>query len=483
MSNIFSQENNKENWEQLAFVLQERDKPTFIVIGFDSYATQKTIFRELKNEFSNYKFYELDLSSLSIVSLNQVFISKLPKTIVNSKPSEYIVNVFGLENSLFTVQNKNIEQSSLIAELNFEREMLFQRFPFITIVWTDSYTVGKLKKEAKDLWDWISYYFEFKSEKEADNDTINIKTGGDVFFAKDQAIVNVKYSQDNQLPKTKIFISYVREDYKIAKKLYGHLKTLGFKPWTEETDVLAGQNWKLAISNAIKESDYFLALISSHSLTKGNYIHKEIKIALEILNELPSDSIFFIPVYLDQCEPLDDKLRDIQGVNLFPSYEEGLKKILYSLGYAKNIEKINSNSIIKLDDLLSEKEIQERINLQKFLRQGYKEIINNFPLHKEHRAEKEYTTETKKIIRRLQERYDLIKLDDTSRERVINEKINIQKLLGQKYVEVEDYEKAEQSFRIALALCEQTDGLEYEKDEISFLLRQIHYQPIKNTAE
>ncbi|KPA09029.1 Toll-Interleukin receptor domain protein [Candidatus Magnetomorum sp. HK-1] len=443
MSKIFSQDNNKENWEQLAFVLQERDKPTFIVIGFDSYATQKTIFKELKNEFSKYRFYELDLSSLNIVSLNQVFINRLPETILNSKPSEYIVNVFGLENSLFTVQNKNIVQSSLIAELNFEREILFQRFPFITIIWTDSYTVSKLKKEAKDLWDWISYYFEFKREKEADNDTINITAGRDVVFGKDQAIVNVKYSQDNKLQKTRIFISYARNDFEIAKKLYDDLKDYGFHPWLDKEELLVGQNWKLAVLEAIRKSEYFLALISSKSVNQKGYIHTEMKMALDILDELHSYNIFIIPVYLEPFNP-PEHLQHIKGVNLYESYKEGFKKILMALNYSFATDKIRT-----ADKNLKHSELN---------RNWQSERINR--------------------INMLNKRYDLITLDDTSRERVIKEKINIQKLLGQEYMELEDYEKAKQSFRIALALCEQIDGLEYENDEISFLLRQIHYQPI-----
>lgn len=455
MSKIFSQENNKENWEQLAFVLQERDKPTFIVIGFDSYATQKTIFRELKNEFSKYRFYELDLSSLNIVSLNQVFINRLPETILNSKPSEYIVNVFGLENSLFTVQNKNIVQSSLIAELNFEREILFQRFPFITIIWTDSYTVSKLKKEAKDLWDWISYYFEFKTDKKAlkklsefdidiKNSQVgvlgdNVKVEGGVHFGRDK----LKDPHHNGLQKTKMFISYAREDFEIAKKLYDDLKDYGFHPWLDKEELLVGQNWNIAVTKAIKESSIFLALISYSSVDRKGYIQKEMKSALDIMDTFPSGYIYIIPVYLEPCNP-PEHLQHIMGVKLYESYKEGFKRILKVLHHA-----IKTETIKPAD-----------------------KNVKHFELNKEWRSERINR------INMLNERYDLIKLDDTSRARVIKEKINIQKLLGQEYMELEDYEKAEQSFRIALALCEQIEGLEYEKDEISFLLRQIHYQPI-----
>ena len=52
----------------------------------------------------------------------------------------------------------------MISELNFERERLFRHFPFIVILWADTYMAGELRKKAKDLWDWITCYFEFRGE-------------------------------------------------------------------------------------------------------------------------------------------------------------------------------------------------------------------------------------------------------------------------------------------------------------------------------
>ena len=136
---------NKEQWEQLLFSLEGTDKPTLIVIGYDSYLLQQTVYNELKKKFSEYKFWDLDLSSESIKSLDATFIRQVPEKILNSKHCEYIVNVFGIENSLFLTENDSIKASSLIAELNFERELLFRKYPFIIIIWTDFLTVTILK--------------------------------------------------------------------------------------------------------------------------------------------------------------------------------------------------------------------------------------------------------------------------------------------------------------------------------------------------
>ncbi|NJL60111.1 MAG: toll/interleukin-1 receptor domain-containing protein [Desulfobacteraceae bacterium] len=126
----------------------------------------------------------------------------------------------------------------------------------------------------------------------------------------------------------KVFISYAREDIETAGKLYHDLKQAGISPWMDKEDILIGENWKVAIRQAMKESSYFLALLSSNSLSKQGYVQKELKMALDILSEMPPSGIFLLPVRLDDCHPLDERLQDINWGDLFPSYEEGFQKIL-----------------------------------------------------------------------------------------------------------------------------------------------------------
>lgn len=133
----------------------------------------------------------------------------------------------------------------------------------------------------------------------------------------------------------KIFISYAKEDREIALRLYKDLKSKKIKPWIDSEDLLGGQEWKVAIREEIKTSDYFLALLSNNSISKKGYVQKEIKIALEIREEFPSAEIFIIPILIEECMPTDEILKDLHMVYLFHSYEEGLKKILRSLKLKK----------------------------------------------------------------------------------------------------------------------------------------------------
>ncbi len=46
----------------------------------------------------------------------------------------------------------------------------------------------------------------------------------------------------------KVFISYAKEDYETALKLYNDLKQVGVTPWLDKKDLLPGANWENRIS-------------------------------------------------------------------------------------------------------------------------------------------------------------------------------------------------------------------------------------------
>ncbi len=142
----------------------------------------------------------------------------------------------------------------------------------------------------------------------------------------------------------KIFISYVREDYKIAKRLYDDLKEVkGLKPWIDTEDLRVGEDWKFRIRWEIKKSSYFLALLSSNSISKKGYAQKELKIALDIRAGYPKSEIFILPIRLDNCKPRDEELQNMHWGDLFPSYKNGLREILKVVTngeYEKNDENV-----------------------------------------------------------------------------------------------------------------------------------------------
>jgi len=160
-----------------------------------------------------------------------------------------------------------------------------------------------------------------------------------------------KVDLSEKLIKTRVYISYAREDAEIAHKLYHDLYTvINLEPWLDAINILPGQNREITIRNAIKNSSYFIALLSSNSISKAGFVQKELKIALDQLSYLPSTEIFLIPVRIDECEIGDERLQELHWVDLFPSYKNGLKKIFYALGHKSDDQLKNKHIPRNKDD-------------------------------------------------------------------------------------------------------------------------------------
>lgn len=128
--------------------------------------------------------------------------------------------------------------------------------------------------------------------------------------------------------KEKVFISYAHEDLNAALKLYNDIQTNGITAWIDVEDLLPGQNKKVAIQNAMRESRYFISLLSTNSIHKRGLVQVQMKNAMDIQQEFPETDIYFIPVRLNNCEPQSFAITELQYVDLFPNWATGLKKIL-----------------------------------------------------------------------------------------------------------------------------------------------------------
>lgn len=109
----------------------------------------------------------------------------------------------------------------------------------------------------------------------------------------------------------KIFISYTRRDKKIVRQIYKELKSAGCSPWLDVEDILPGENWRRAINKAIEEADIFLAILSENSVDKRGVIQREIRLALDKMDELLPGDVFIIPLRIDDCE-IPERLKHLQ---------------------------------------------------------------------------------------------------------------------------------------------------------------------------
>ena len=126
----------------------------------------------------------------------------------------------------------------------------------------------------------------------------------------------------------RIFISYAKEDFLEANTIYEILKQNKFIAWIDTEQLLPGQDWDLEIQRAIEECNFFLACMSSNSVSKEGYVQKELKRALDILDKQPEGSIYLIPVRLEECR-VPKKFEKLQWCDFF---EEGaIKQLLNAI--------------------------------------------------------------------------------------------------------------------------------------------------------
>lgn len=220
---------------------------------------------------------------------------------------------------------------SKLTEMVIEDSPCLQEGPDLGQVWEDQIPIRARKTRAKAL------FVQLRSMHEELREHIFHGLHGDRLLPdedKNEARLSDKRSASAR-KATRVFISYAHEDIQSALRLYEQLKaTDGISPWFDKESLLPGMKWRPAIKKAIRESDFFLALLSTNSTTKKGYVQTEMKQALEIWDQFPEDKAYLIPIRLDPCEPSYEKLREVQFQDFFPSWDRGLQKVVQVINSA-----------------------------------------------------------------------------------------------------------------------------------------------------
>lgn len=129
-----------------------------------------------------------------------------------------------------------------------------------------------------------------------------------------------------------VFISYARQDGDAALRLAKDLEDAGVDVWIDVERLRPGERWRPAVGEAIERSRYFVAVLSSRSVTHRGFVQAELRSALELLREFPESQTFVIPVRLDDTEIVNRELRELNWVDMFPEWRAGLRRLVAGLG-------------------------------------------------------------------------------------------------------------------------------------------------------
>lgn len=123
----------------------------------------------------------------------------------------------------------------------------------------------------------------------------------------------------------KIFISYSRSDHEIAVRIANALKKAQFEVWLDIDRIQPGQNWVRVIDQALTDAGYLIALLSKASL-ESLWVQQEWTTVLTRQLSGTNGGVV-IPLRLEPIS-LPTILRAMQAIDLFPDFDEGLKKLV-----------------------------------------------------------------------------------------------------------------------------------------------------------
>jgi TPR repeat protein len=121
------------------------------------------------------------------------------------------------------------------------------------------------------------------------------------------------------------FFSYAHEDAEFALRLAKDLRAGGAAVWIDRLDIKPGQRWDRAIEDALAKCPQLLVILSPDA-TESTNVMDEVSLALE-------EGKTVLPVVYRQCK-IPFRLRRLQYVDLTLNYDEGLGRLLETLGFA-----------------------------------------------------------------------------------------------------------------------------------------------------
>jgi len=128
------------------------------------------------------------------------------------------------------------------------------------------------------------------------------------------------------------FLSHSSQDDEFVARLADQLRRHGVPVWYSQTDILGAQQWHDEIGAAIGRCDWFLLVLSPHSV-ESMWVKRELLFALQ--QERFADRI--VPILLQPCgvDRLSWVLPSFQFVDFQQSFDDGCRALLraWGLGY------------------------------------------------------------------------------------------------------------------------------------------------------
>lgn len=127
------------------------------------------------------------------------------------------------------------------------------------------------------------------------------------------------------IPKTtrKVFVSHSSKDKPIVDRIVSDLKKEGISVWYDKFEIEAGDNIVEKVNEGLKDSKYFLIVLSPNALA-SSWVVEETSFA--VLQQITSRGVFVIPILIEDCD-IPPLLKHKKYVDFRRSYDQGIKEL------------------------------------------------------------------------------------------------------------------------------------------------------------
>lgn len=137
------------------------------------------------------------------------------------------------------------------------------------------------------------------------------------FILKQDGLEKILEVIEDVLGRARIFLSYATPDRDQVLSLYQRLEEVGHVPWMDVVSIMGGERWDVAIRKAIKKTHFFVVCLSESSKDRRGFFQKEIRMALEVWDEMLEEDIYLFPIRLGDCAITHDRLGELQWIDMF----------------------------------------------------------------------------------------------------------------------------------------------------------------------
>ncbi len=128
--------------------------------------------------------------------------------------------------------------------------------------------------------------------------------------------------------KLRVFLCHDPDDKSLVHSLHQRLREDGFAPWSPDRDLLPGQNRRSETARAMRSSDIVVVCLTRSLVSQAGEGQRNLKLALDALDEQPEGTIFLIPCRFEECD-IPDRLGGFVAVDLFDN--KGYSQLLRAL--------------------------------------------------------------------------------------------------------------------------------------------------------